>query len=56
MFHIQMIKDDMYIDMPNDTKLDLFEACHRAEIYKKKNPSAVFRVINSDNLDIEMEI
>lgn len=39
-----------------DQHLDLFEACHRAELYKRKSPNNTFRVINNENQDLEMEI
>lgn len=46
------------VKMPNsDSNLEsLFEACHRAELYKKRNPKNIFRVINNDNEDLEMEV
>ena len=56
MYHIEMVVDSLYIRMPDDDNLELFEACDRANIYKKKNPKATFRVINSENLDLEMEV
>lgn len=36
--------------------LGLFEACHYAELYKKRNPKNTYRVINNENQDLEMEI
>lgn len=39
-----------------DQHLGLFEACHRAELYKRKNPKNIYRVINNNNQDLEMEI
>ena len=45
---IQMEKGDQH--------LDLFEACHRASLYKDKSPKNTYRVINNANQDLEMEI
>ena len=44
------------IDMPNDKGMRLLEACEFADIYKRKNPDAVFSVINEDTGDIEYQV
>lgn len=44
------------IDMPSDNGLRLFEATHRADLYKRNNPACTFSVVNEDNGDIEYEI
>ena len=41
------------VDMPNNKGLRLLEACDRVDIYKRKNPKAVFSVVNEENGDIE---
>lgn len=56
MFKIVMFVNGNLIDMPSDNALDLFEACYRVGLYKKRNPDARFRVINNINQDIEYEI
>lgn len=56
MYKITLSKADMFFDMPNDKNLRLFDACDRAEIYKRKNPSAVFSVVNMETGDIEYQI
>ena len=44
------------IDMPNDKGMRLLEACEFADIYKRKNPDAVFSVINEETGDIEYQV
>lgn len=44
------------IDMPNDKGMRLLEACEFADIYKRKNPNAVFSVINEETGDIEYQV
>ena len=44
------------IDMPNDSGMRLLEACHFADIYKRKNPQAVFSVVNEETGDIEYQV
>lgn len=56
MFKITLDKYDMHIDMPNDCNLRFMDACDRAEIYKHKNPSAVFSVVNMETGNIEYQI
>lgn len=56
MFKIVLNKPDMEFDMPNDLHLSLFDACDRAEIYKRHNHSATFKVVNEDNGDVEYEV
>lgn len=34
----------------------LFEACHRADIYKKKNPVNTYQVLAPNDHDIEYEV
>ena len=56
MFKITFSKDDMYLDMPGDNGLSLFEAEDRANIYKNRNPGATFSIVNEDNGDCEFQI
>lgn len=56
MYKITLSKADLFFDMPNDANLGLFDACDRVEIYKRKNPSAVFSVVNMENGDIEYQV
>ena len=44
------------IDMPGNDGLRLFEACHRADLYKERNETAMFTVVNEDNGDIEYQV
>lgn len=44
------------IDMPNDKGMRLLEACEFADIYKRKNPNAVFSVVNEETGDIEYQV
>ena len=43
------------IDMPKDHGLGLFCACHRADIYKGRNNTCWFLVVNEDNGDVMYE-
>lgn len=43
------------ICMPKDKDLGLFEAAYRADLYKKKNPTATFTVVNMENGDVEYQ-
>jgi len=56
MYKIHIDTDIVHADMPMDTGLGLLEACDRAEIYKRRNPAAVFTVVNEDNGDVEYQI
>ena len=57
MYRVEMVVNGNVVSMgKGDQNLDLFEACHRAELYKKKSPGNIYRVINNDNLDLEMEV
>lgn len=59
MYRIEFVMSDgNVVKMPgSDSNLEsLFEACHRAELYKKRNPNNILRVINNDNGDLEMEV
>jgi len=57
MFKIVLVMPDGHtINMPGDKDLRLFEACDRAEIYKKRNPDRGFRVLNAENGDVEYEV
>ena len=49
--YIPRIRKQM--DMPNEKGLGLFEACHRADLYKRSNPHCNYSVINEDNGDVE---
>ena len=44
------------LDMPNENGMCLLEACNFAEIYKRKNPQAVFSVVNEETGDIEYQV
>lgn len=44
------------IDLPNDKGMRLLEACEFADIYKRKNPNAVFSVVNEETGDIEYQV
>ena len=54
MYSVWLVKEDMCIRM--DCGLDFFTACEFAEIYKKKNPTAIFNVINDTNNDIVYQL
>lgn len=41
------------VDMPLDNNLGLFEAVEHCDIYKKRDTSKSFLVINKDNGDLE---
>lgn len=41
------------IEVKMNDGLDLFTASYYAEVYKRKNPKATFKVINSENGDVE---
>lgn len=56
MYKITLAKGDMLIDMPHDNGLGLFEACYRADIYKRHNSKAVFSVVNVETGDIEYQV
>lgn len=56
MYKIVMDKGEIHVDMPLDIGLRLFEACYRADLYKHRNASAVFTVVNMENGDIEYQI
>lgn len=43
------------IDMPKDDNLGLLEASYRADLYKKKNPTATFMVVNMENGDVDYQ-
>lgn len=44
------------IEMPGNNGLGLFKACHFADLYKERNPKAMFTVVNEDNGDIEYQV
>lgn len=56
MFKIVLDKGEIHVDMPNDSGLRLLEACYRADLYKRRNPAAIFSVVNMDNGDIEYQV
>ena len=56
MYKIVLRTKDVKVDMPKDIGLGLFEACWRADLYKKKNPQATFMVVNLENGDIDYEV
>lgn len=55
-YKITLTKNDIHADMPDDHDLGLMEACWRADVYKKRNPKAVFTVVNETNGDVEYQI
>ena len=44
------------IDMPNDKNMRLLTACEYADIYKRKNPKAIFSVVNEETGDVEYQV
>lgn len=59
MYKIQLLSSHIPgkgIDMPKDKSLGLFEACRRADIYKRNNPSATFIVIHETTGDVEYSV
>ena len=44
------------IDMPKDKGLGLFRACSHADLYKARNESCRFIVVNEDNGDVEYSV
>lgn len=56
MFKIVIYVQGRAVDMPHDSGLRLCEACYRADIYKRRNESATFTVVNEDNGDIEYQV
>lgn len=56
MYKVTIDKGDIHADMPYDNNLDLFEAFWRADIYKNRNPKAIFTVVNQENGDIEYQV
>ena len=57
MYRVEMVMPNgNVVKMPSDTNLGLFEACHRAELYKARAGYNTYRVINNDNEDLEMEV
>ena len=55
LFKIVMNVRGLLID-PLDSGLHLIEACYRAALYKRRNESATFTVVNEDNGDIEYQV
>ena len=53
---VYMIWKEGRVQMPKDTHLGLFEACFRADVYKKQNGKNVYQVVNNETGDIEYEI
>ena len=53
-FKITLHKKDIgTITMPGCTGLHLLEACEFADIFKQKNPKAIFSVVNEEDDTIE---
>lgn len=44
------------IDLLGDMNLRLLDACERADIYKSRNPEAIFTVVNMENGDYEYQV
>ena len=44
------------LDLPGDKNLRLFDACDRADIYKRWRPDRVFTVVNEENGDFEYQV
>lgn len=44
------------IDMPNEKGMRLMEACDYADIYKRKNPQAIFSVVDEVTGDLEYQV
>ena len=44
------------IDMPLDTNLEWSEAAWRCEVYKKRSPKNIFRVINMNTKEVEWAV
>lgn len=46
----------LYIEMPYDTDLRFYEACHLAELYKEKNPIGILSVIDQETGDCVYQV
>lgn len=55
-FKIVLSTTAVIMDMPHDKGLGLFEAMHRADIYKSHNGTATFTVVNEENGDVEYQV
>lgn len=44
------------IDLPKDKGLRFFEACERADIYKRCNPQATYSVVEEEHGDILYQV
>lgn len=56
MFKVMIDKGVIHTNMPGDVGITLFDACWRADIYKRHNPTATFTVVNMINGDIEYRV
>ena len=50
---VMRISTGKAFDMPKDVALSVSEAVYRANLYKIKNPTATYFVVNNRNGDIE---
>lgn len=56
-FKITLYKKEIgTITMPSCNGLRLLEACYFADIFKRRNPEAIFSVVNEENGDIEYQV
>lgn len=55
-FKIVLSTPAVVVDMPNDKGLGLFDAMHRADLYKSHNRTATFSVVNEENGDVEYQV
>ena len=58
MFKITMFSRSLKreLDLPSDTNLRLFDACERADMYKRRVPENIFSVINMETGDCEYQV
>ena len=56
MFKIVITTRDISLDMPHDIGLNLFDACYRADLYKKNNAKAAFTVVDMTTGDVEYQV
>lgn len=53
-YSITLKKPGMTLPMPNDKNLTLSEALFRIDVYKKRNPSAYYFVVDEDGNEMEI--
>lgn len=53
-YSITLKKPGMTLPMPNDKNLTLSEALFRIDVYKKRNPSAYYFVVDENGNEMEI--